>query len=101
MPLRRREKHLTAELLALVDRQEPDPGPDPERIALTDDDYAAMAQDILAGKGEGPLWLFGYGSLLWNPGFDFARRMPARSPAGTAPSACCSSASAAHPRTPD
>lgn len=76
--MRRRERHLTADLLALVDRKEPDPGPDPERIPLTEDDYAAMAREIVAGHGGGPLWLFGYGSLLWNPGFDFARRVPAR-----------------------
>jgi cation transport protein ChaC len=24
------------------------------------------------------LWVFGYGSLLWRPGFDFAERIPAR-----------------------
>lgn len=26
------------------------------------------------------LWVFGYGSLLWNPGFDVAERQPARLP---------------------
>ncbi len=24
------------------------------------------------------LWIFGYGSLMWNPGFEYARRSPAR-----------------------
>ena len=24
------------------------------------------------------LWVFGYGSLMWNPGFDFVERVPAR-----------------------
>lgn len=24
-----------------------------------------------------PLWVFGYGSLMWRPGFDFAERLPA------------------------
>ena len=24
------------------------------------------------------LWVFGYGSLMWRPGFDFVERVPAR-----------------------
>jgi glutathione-specific gamma-glutamylcyclotransferase len=33
-----------------------------------------------AGKvnGAGDLWVFGYGSLMWRPGFDFLERVPAR-----------------------
>lgn len=27
---------------------------------------------------EGDLWVFGYGSLMWHPGFDFVERVPAR-----------------------
>jgi glutathione-specific gamma-glutamylcyclotransferase len=27
---------------------------------------------------DGDLWVFGYGSLIWNPGFDFLERVPAR-----------------------
>src|SRR5580700_7043411 len=26
----------------------------------------------------GDLWIFGYGSLMWRPGFDFVERVPAR-----------------------
>src|ERR1700740_2108690 len=26
----------------------------------------------------GDLWVFGYGSLMWRPGFDFVERVPAR-----------------------
>lgn len=25
----------------------------------------------------GPLWVFGYGSLMWRPGFEFEKRLPA------------------------
>jgi cation transport protein ChaC len=28
--------------------------------------------------GKGDLWVFGYGSLMWRPGFDFEERVPAR-----------------------
>ena len=30
-----------------------------------------------------PLWVFGYGSLVWNPGFPFAERVKARLPGFT------------------
>ncbi|HTV90878.1 MAG TPA: gamma-glutamylcyclotransferase [Stellaceae bacterium] len=29
-------------------------------------------------RGAAPVWLFAYGSLMWNPGFDAAERRPAR-----------------------
>ena len=73
-----RKLRLTAELLALVDRVEADPGPDPDRVPMSDADYDALSADILAMFADGPLWLFAYGSLLWNPGFDFEDCHPAR-----------------------
>jgi cation transport protein ChaC len=30
-----------------------------------------------AGEDDGDLWVFGYGSLLWNPGFSFRELQPA------------------------
>src|SRR5438270_6299410 len=30
------------------------------------------------GDLQGDLWVFGYGSLMWRPGFDFVERLPAR-----------------------
>jgi cation transport protein ChaC len=31
-----------------------------------------------AELSKGDLWVFGYGSLIWRPGFDFVERVPAR-----------------------
>lgn len=33
---------------------------------------------MLLPGGSADLWVFGYGSLMWRPGFAFAERMPAR-----------------------
>jgi cation transport protein ChaC len=27
---------------------------------------------------KGDLWVFGYGSLMWRPGFEFVEKVPAR-----------------------
>jgi glutathione-specific gamma-glutamylcyclotransferase len=58
---------LTAELVARVARIEPDPGPHPGSILLTDDDYAEITEEVLAGRPPGPFQLFAYGSLIWKP----------------------------------
>jgi cation transport protein ChaC len=71
---------LTHDLVARVDRKVPqDHLPaDANRLPMTDEDFAATVSRILAEHGPGPVWVFGYGSLLWNPGFAFAERRPAR-----------------------
>lgn len=74
----RKPLELSADLVAGIHREVPDPGLDPERIAMTDDDYQAAADEILAALGSQPLLVFGYGSLLWRPGFDYASRWPDR-----------------------
>lgn len=63
---------LTAELVALCERHVPDPGPRPDITYLTDEGYVAVAEDFIRQNGPGPLWLFAYGSLIWNPGFTSA-----------------------------
>lgn len=73
-----RKPRLTAELLALVDRTEPDPGPDADRVPMTDDDFANLLAEIASQHNGGPLHLFGYGSLLWNPGFEYLNRRTAK-----------------------
>ena len=61
---------LTAELVELVDRLEPDPGPEPGTTDHTDVELAEMAHRILAQHDPKDFWVFAYGSLIWNPEFE-------------------------------
>lgn len=74
MPRKKEPLSLTADLVKLVDRREPDPGPEPGLVELTDAEYAEVTQDFLARNGDGPIWVFAYGSLIWNPEFDFVEQ---------------------------
>ena len=67
---------LTSDLVARVDRKVPqDHLPeDPDRVRMTDEDFAKSVSGIVDSHPERPIWVFGYGSLLWNPGFDFLDR---------------------------
>ncbi len=61
---------LTPELVALVERVEPDPGPEPHMRDPTDLELDEMAEKLLAEHNPETLWLFAYGSLIWNPDFE-------------------------------
>ncbi len=71
---------LTAELVELVERTEPDPGPEPGTADHTDAEFDSMAEAVLAQYSPAELWIFAYGSLIWNPEFEVAeqRRAVAR-----------------------
>ncbi len=65
---RRRKMSLTANLVALVNRDVPDPGPPPGFEPLTDQDHNERQAALLASHPKGEdLWLFAYGSLIWKP----------------------------------
>lgn len=64
-------RNLTAEHVARVERFEPDPGPEPGTAEHTDAEFDAMVQTLLLEYCPQELWVFAYGSLIWNPEFDF------------------------------
>ncbi|MET3579502.1 cation transport protein ChaC [Mesorhizobium robiniae] len=66
-----RQMSLTAELVARCWREIEDAGPDPDAAHLDDRDYDAMLDEFQAELPTSePLWLFGYGSLIWKPEID-------------------------------
>ena len=62
---------LTAELVKLCDRPEPDTGPNPHFTPIEPAELDALTQKLLNELGSEKLWLFAYGSLIWKPNFSF------------------------------
>ncbi len=62
---------------------------------LSSEAREAGLKEALAGYQPGEdVWVFAYGSLMWNPAIEFAEPHPAWSMAGAGPSAGCRSAAA-------
>lgn len=68
---RPREMTLTPEIVALVPPYTGDPDPLSSRSDRpTDEDYETAVATVLAGRPPSDeVWVFAYGSLIWNPGF--------------------------------
>jgi cation transport protein ChaC len=48
-------------------------------LLMSDEDVAASLASTLGAHPKGkPIWVFGYGSLIWNPLMEFAESCPAR-----------------------
>jgi len=74
-----RPLRLTSELVSRIAREVEDSGPAPGVVIHNDDDYEASLTEFLAAgpwRGE-DVWVFGYGSLLWNPCFEVAEQITA------------------------
>jgi glutathione-specific gamma-glutamylcyclotransferase len=67
MPALRNPMALTEDLVALVERFEPDPGPPPGMDDPSEEDFRRTAAELLRAHRPQPLWLFAYGSLIWKP----------------------------------
>lgn len=70
---RKRRMALNADHVARVFRAVPETDLQREGMTLlTDEDKRAVARDLLREMGDAPFWIFAYGSLIWNPAFEFA-----------------------------
>ena len=70
---------LTPELVSLVARKVEDGGPAAGVVVHNDADYEASLQALLAAErwhGQ-DVWVFAYGSLLWNPAFEVTEQVAA------------------------
>jgi len=63
-----KELKLTRELVARAHRVVADPGPPADRVPMTDGDYESLVEAALSRAApKEDIWLFAYGSLIWNP----------------------------------
>lgn len=69
---------LTPELVDLVERLEPDPGPEARTEEHSPEDFDEMARHLLAKHRPEQLLVYAYGSLIWNPAFEVRSHARAR-----------------------
>ena len=49
------------------------PWPKPLKRRLSEDERARRLQELLDNRPDGPSWVFAFGSLMWNPCFEYDR----------------------------
>jgi len=76
-PARRVAMDLTEDLVARVERIEPDPGPMPGVPQFNDADYRTAMADLVAQYRPERLHVFAYGSLIWKPEFEIESQIRA------------------------
>jgi cation transport protein ChaC len=71
-----RQMRLTDAHVARLARAMPDPGPRmlPGYRPATDSDYQDIVTRLVAETPDEGFWVFAYGSLIWNPAFDFVEK---------------------------
>lgn len=72
-PANLRRMRLTERHVEALRRPIPDPGFQifPGMRPATEDDYENLAAELTASAPEDGFWVFAYGSLIWNPDFEF------------------------------
>ena len=95
MPVRPRPLHLTEDHVARVTRPVEDFAYPSTYTRATEADYVALVDRLMAERPDGPLHIFAYGSLIWNPTFEAVARWRA---AGTGSSRWSCGACAPRPR---
>ena len=66
-----RQMALTPSLVAQIHRVVEDPGPDPNVVYHTEEDYDALVRHLLLShRPDQDRWLFAYGSLIWKSEVD-------------------------------
>jgi len=73
---RGRGLHLTEALVARVERQEAEHPGARGLPYIEEEAFARHARRLLAEAGEGPVWTFAYGSLIWKPAFEAVEAVP-------------------------
>jgi glutathione-specific gamma-glutamylcyclotransferase len=64
--------HLTSALVARTLRVVEEEGPEPNWTPISPEQLDELVRRVEEEAGEEEIWVFAYGSLMWNPGFDVA-----------------------------
>lgn len=64
--------HLTADLVAKTLRVVDEEGPEPNSTPISPEQLDELVGRVEKEAGDEEIWVFAYGSLMWNPGFEVA-----------------------------